>query len=277
MVRKSWKRNLDGDRATTHVPPRSRLATESDKRTSSRSSASCVWRSDEGLLVANGLQRLIGLDRRDRRGRAPAGGGGDRSPRRAARRATPRAARRGLPRSRRRAGGAVPGSRADAPERLHGMGCRNAQLVLRGARRPPRGRADARRAHPRLRGLGRQLGDELGGGDADRAGEADPFATTSDRIWAAISPPSPSSRRAPVTSRKASSSAIGSTSGVHRRGRSHAPPRSSRRRARSRREEERVRAQPLRAHRRHRGVDAVAPWLRMTQPRRHRAPRRHRR
>ena len=37
---------------------------------------------------------------------------------------------------------------------------------------------------------------------------------TSDRTWAAISPPEPSRRRAPVTSRKASSNAIGSTSGV---------------------------------------------------------------
>ena len=47
MVRKSWKRNLTVIVRPRTFAARSRLATESHKRTSSRSSASCVWRSDE--------------------------------------------------------------------------------------------------------------------------------------------------------------------------------------------------------------------------------------
>jgi hypothetical protein len=57
--------------------------------------------------------------------------------------------------------------------------------------------------------LGGEFGEEFGGGDADRAGDA--------VMARAISTGEPMRRRAPATSRKASSTEIGWTCGVYSR------------------------------------------------------------
>ena len=128
----------------------------------------------------------------------------------------------------------------DVPHRAHAQAL---QLARVAGPTPHRARAGSGRRKPsssgrhhpdagagdrpggRGRGLGRlrgQLGHHLGGGDAHRAGEALPLLDLG-RMARPIAAPSPNRRRAPVTSRNASSRLSGSTSGVLERKMSMTP------------------------------------------------------
>ena len=104
--------------------------------------------------------------------------------------------------------------RPDPPQPPHGEGMEVGQL-LPGADLEDAGAGpDAVGAGPGL-GLDRgQLGQELVRGHADRAREGQLARRSRRRIGRPMVTPSPSSARAPVTSRNASSSDSGSTSGV---------------------------------------------------------------
>ena len=205
---------LDGDRATTHVgraePARDGI-TQAHELTFERVVRVEVGR--EGLLVANGLQRSIGLDRaiveavRQLVEVAPV--------RLAEHPDERRLGQCGEVSHGRDAEPAEPFQRRgpDSPERLHGMALQELELVLRGHDDHSGAGPDARGAHLRLRGLGRKLRHQLRARDADRAGEAEPFAHLGPDLGGDLASGAEPAARS-VTSRKASSNAIGSTSGV---------------------------------------------------------------
>ena len=105
-----------------------------------------------------------------------------------------------------------------------------------------------------LREIARELGQELRGRDADRPREPG-SACTRARISGRDLGPVPSRRRAPATSRNASSSEIGSTSGVTDRG-SPSPRGSSRCRRRTAARGTRRAGRRAGARHRHRGAHA---------------------
>ncbi len=176
MVAKTPKRTLSVTVRPARPWARSREATASAMRTTSTASSSRSSRSlAERLLVADRLERPVGLDRRGRRCRGPAGGGGGRWPCRGwdERRLVERRPGRPTVRTPSRA------SRSRVAGPTPHSALRPAAGGGRPAPRPaprPRRRARGRMPSAGGRGLGRlrgQLGQQLGRGDADAAGQAE--------------------------------------------------------------------------------------------------------
>ena len=188
-------------------------------RTTSRSSVAWAWWSaGERLLVADRLRAAGRARPAGRRCRSPAGGGAGRWRGRAQCERPSPGAPRGRRPSSRRAVAVVQRGRAHAPQRLHRQGSAGSRAPRRRGR--PRLPGPGRTPSGPALGLGRlrrQLGQELLRTPLPTEQVSPSLSCTCARIAGAISAPPPSRRSAPVTSRNASSRAIGSTSGVNDR------------------------------------------------------------